>query len=523
MIISSSLRARFGNTLESHQIDDDYSDPTDDEVVNSSPLPQPQLQSSTPSHASTSTIPQQQQQQQQQQSQSQSQSQQSQQWSHSTRTSSSALTSLNCDSSTHGFNSAPSCLPHQTSYTSLSQNDAYLNELQFDPEEPVPTYETSQLMHQNNRAQPTEIEPVQRVSIDGQYTARELPRGLASHLYTPIPSLPIPRTSSMFFSDSVESSVSTTPILLQQSSQQSQLQGNSHSPHHTLSSNTSSSTSTQFRNKFKQTSIKKLGLKFLNARQHFLLASCRDISLIPPLFGLYQSWTRIYQDNDPMNATSYKITTARGLEHFLTGVWCIVAAYLSYSILDSLLVRWIITYSTSAAIVRVLSMSTIMIFCELYMVSTFSADGYKYGLHIWILISCLLTFTYIVQNFVTSNLQLEHHNNVKLHEPVRGSGGGAGGGGAGGGNGENEVDNSATSSTPTTSSRTENSNTAGRTNIKHHGQMRMKKPRRFFDFYNIVVFAVVPVGLASFVTMIGLLRSLLILRIDVDQVMKNVG
>ena len=39
---------------------------------------------------------------------------------------------------------------------------------------------------------------------------------------------------------------------------------------------------------------------------------------------------------------------------------------------------------------------------------------------------------------------------------------------------------------------------------------------RFFDFYKIVVFAVVPVGMASFITMIGLLRSLLILRLDID-------
>lgn len=195
--------------------------------------------------------------------------------------------------------------------------------------------------------------------------------------------------------------------------------------------------------------LKLLGLKFLNAKQHFALAICRDISLIPPLIGLIQSWKRIFFDPIDINTV---LTSARLPEHFLTGIWCIVSAYLSYSVLDGLIVRWIVTYSIDAAIVRVLSMSTIILAIEQYLVSTFLAKGHKYGLHIWILISCFLTIAYIVQNFITSNIDL-----------------------------------------------------------------RGKRRARFFDFYNIVVFAVVPVGLASFITMIGLLRSLLILRIDIDK------
>lgn len=213
-------------------------------------------------------------------------------------------------------------------------------------------------------------------------------------------------------------------------------------------------------------SLKQLGLKFLNARQHFALAFSRDVSLVPPMIGLFQLWKRVFFDNhqvkiDTVNSIAnnsqhlqVSITSARLSEHFLTGVWCVVAGYLSFSVLDGLIIRWIVIYLTPAAIVRVLSMSAIMITAEQYLVSTFSADGYKYGLHIWILISCCLTITYGVQNFVTSNLDLK-------------KGG--------------------------------------------------RKRARFFDFYNIAVFAVVPVGLASFITMIGLLRSLLILRIDIDQ------
>lgn len=251
---------------------------------------------------------------------------------------------------------------------------------------------------------------------------------------------------------SYESVVNTNPpqfnnLLFQNS------RDNSIRPSISTSSTSSSNSSLQINtcplpNTSKTFKLKLLGLKFLNAKQHFTLAICRDISLIPPLLGLIQSWKRVFLTQDPTTI----LTSARNSEHFLTGVWCLVSAYLSYSVLDGLIVRWIVTYSTSAAIVRVLSMSTMIVTVEQYLVSTFLAAGYKYGLHIWILISCILTVTYIIQNFITSNIDLKGNRRA-----------------------------------------------------------------RFFDFYNIVVFAVVPVGLASFITMIGLLRSLLILRIDIEQ------
>lgn len=215
---------------------------------------------------------------------------------------------------------------------------------------------------------------------------------------------------------------------------------------------------TEGRKKESKNTLKLVGLRLLNARQHFALACSRDVSLIPCIVGLFQSWSRVFAGSSyfaveelagqPLQTS---ITSARMSEHFLTGVWCIVAGYLTFAILDGLMIRWIVTYSTSAAIVRMLSMSTIIITIEQYLLSAFSADGYKYGLHIWILISCCLTVLYFAQNFVTLNLDL-----------------------------------------------------------------RGKSRARFFDFYNIAVFAVVPVGLASFITMIILLQSLLILRLDVE-------
>lgn len=196
--------------------------------------------------------------------------------------------------------------------------------------------------------------------------------------------------------------------------------------------------------------VKTVGLKFLSARQHFLLATCRDLSLIPCVVGLCRSWWVLFDSGSDEIAKSV-ITTARVSEHFLTGLWCIVAGYLLFSVLDGLMVRWIVGYLITGAIVRMAAMSAILVAVEEYLVAAFSAEGFNYALHTWILISCALTVMFIVQNFITSNIDLK-------------------------------------------------------------GKYRP----RFFDFYKIAVFAVVPVGMASFITMIGLLRSLLILRLDID-------
>lgn len=266
---------------------------------------------------------------------------------------------------------------------------------------------------------------------------------------TPTIASPISVTPTMNLQDAVPS-YEVSQRLHEQQQQQQQLQ--------TPPLLRTRSGNVEGRKKEGKGSLKRVGLRLLNARQHFALACCRDVSLIPCIIGLFQSWSRVFEGSYCFSAAEKaapqlqtSITSARMSEHFLTGVWCIVAGYLTYAILDGLMIRWIVTYSTPAAIVRMLSMSTIIITIEQYLLSAFSADGYKYGLHIWILISCCLTFLYFVQNFVTLNLDL-----------------------------------------------------------------RGKSRARFFDFYNIAVFAVVPVGFASFITMIVLLQSLLILRLDVE-------
>ncbi|RCK63660.1 N-glycosylation protein EOS1 [Candida viswanathii] len=362
-MIPSLLRSRFSNTLESHQIDEDYSEANTAATASATCL------SNSNSGQLTQQLP-------------------------------------------SPVMAPPTLLQSTTPIdpSTATTNPTNTNDLPFDPYEVVPSYEASQRMH--NQGILTPVDDLTR----------------PTQIYTPIPSLPMPQSMVPQAVPMTESTSSTES---------------------TLNNLIIPSSSTRV-NMMKRTSIKQLGLKFLNARQHFLLAFCRDVSLIPPVIGLRLSY---YNDH----ALNVLDNSPRGCEYFLTGLWCIVSAYLSYSILDSLLVRWIVTYLTSAAIVRVLSMLTIIITIELFLVGAFSSDsGQKYGLHIWLLISCFLTFAYIVQNFVTSNLEITSRKGIR-------------------------------------------------------------KKARFFDFYNIVVFAVVPVGLASFVTMIGLLRSLLLLRMDIDQ------
>lgn len=160
-------------------------------------------------------------------------------------------------------------------------------------------------------------------------------------------------------------------------------------------------------------------------------------------------WECFYQSWELLNTKATRpIHSAGASELFMAGIWCLVSGYLSYAVLDGLMVRWIVTYSTPAAIVRMISCACLNIAMIQGLFSIFSPDR-TYLLHVWILISCILTVAYTIQSFITSNLALE-------------------------------------------------------------------KKSRYFDFYNIAVFAVVPVGLASFLTMVCLLRSLIILRMDIE-------
>ncbi|KAK6463423.1 N-glycosylation protein-domain-containing protein [Scheffersomyces coipomensis] len=423
MTVLEQLRKRFTSNLESHQIDEDYTVPVRH-------------------NSSTTSI------------------------------------NLHANNNNNGNNG------NHIHRSSMGDNEIY-NSQHFDPDESVPSYETSQFLHQHQYTSTNSMPQSANLSRNSSLISTDTMFHAMHYNSVPIPPSLIPSISA---ASTIGISSSHQPPPPPPPTQ--------HLPP-PLPSSSATIVANSRKAELKKSSLKQLGLKFLNARQHFALALSRDVSLLPPLIGLVQSWSRmIDHSEEPIDATNLELikslTSARVSEHFLTGLWCIVAAYLSYSVLDGLIIRWIVIYSTPAAIVRVLSMSAIIITAERYLVSTFSADGYRYGLHIWILISCCLTLTYIGQNFVTSNLELKKSNPLsEQNSPITMS-----------------SNNNALSYNQTSSS----------SSSSQQQQPQVQKTRaRFFDFYNIVVFAVVPVGLASFITMIGLLRSLLILRIDIDQ------
>ncbi|QLL31409.1 hypothetical protein HG536_0B02720 [Torulaspora globosa] len=286
-------------------------------------------------------------------------------------------------------------------------------------------------------------------------------------------------------------------------------------------------------------SIKTLSLSKLTAKQHLLMAICRDVSLLPPLVyiftSLQQAWKisfraklKLYEPqslkdtvknllescitnttvSQPQDQTSTgsslllsTLTTARASEYLLCALWCVVSLYLTYSILDSLMVRWIVKYSTLAAILRMFSMSLIIITTELLLLASLSPDG-DYYLHTWILLSCIMTTAYIWQSYLTSNLNYVSQGDYDT---------------------EDEEDCDLKSCEDVPSSNNSSASLASSCSLpRRKNKRKLRKSFRFtkkrtIDLYNIIVFCVVPVGLASFITMIGLLRNLVIQRLDVEQ------
>ena len=312
-------------------------------------------------------------------------------------------------------------------------------------------------------------------------------------------------------------------------------------------------------------SLRNLSLYHLTAKQHFLIAICRDISLLPPICSgissLRIAWefisapegdrqyplsvvavfrrsllkfvkrtlrqqngelgdvgaiSRLSSPRDALDNHTWlqsALRSTRSSEYLLCSLWCLVSMYLSYSILDSLMVRWIMKYSTFAAILRIFSMSLMIVTVELLLLSSLSPNA-EYYLHSWILISCILTGVYIWQSFLTSNLSyIEDNTTSTTSEP------------------STNLSSSAGASIIRTDS-LENTNQAPVLISAFGEQSQLRSPvrrkrlkkfdfsfskKRSIDLYNITVFCVVPVGLASFVTMLGLLRNLIIQRLDVEQ------
>ncbi|KAK9474906.1 N-glycosylation protein-domain-containing protein [Dipodascopsis tothii] len=172
---------------------------------------------------------------------------------------------------------------------------------------------------------------------------------------------------------------------------------------------------------------------FLGPDLHFALLICRLLSLLPAIYGVCECIIKA------LTLNHVKYGTSRSVEFWLGAVWATVAGYLSFFLVDGLMLRWIVNYSLTATILRLLSINAIMAVFTKMLLDVCARDPMNL-LPTWIFISCLMTAAYAIQNFVTSNIAMESR-------------------------------------------------------------------KRRVDLVQIAVYAVVPVGMASFVTMVGLLRS----------------
>lgn len=391
------------------------------------------------------------------------------------------------------------------------------------------------------------------------------------------------------------------------------------------------------------TTLRSLSLSHLTANQHLLMAACRDVSLLPPLFYIFVSlkktwrlirfhpklWiyepqyltnflSRVFGPNVSTSPTGSEddstpivsnytagtpednigflvvrtLANPRASEHLFCALWCFVSLYLSYATLDSLMIRWMVKYSTAAAILRMFSLSVLIVTFELLLVNSLSPEN-SYFLHTWIIISCVLTCGYIWQSYLTSDLNYIRSISNKrrtispgyvdslgtaatVHTPAvtnnseRGSADDRGLRIRERGEGDASLFGRFEGSCMASSSAIDIADTTGsvaglRTSTSavtstsfpetsgiqgHQPQPHLSPPppslleglerraeamtdsetgeetpgfssKKTIDLYNITVFCVVPVGLASFITMIGLLRNLFIQRLDVEQLARS--
>lgn len=95
----------------------------------------------------------------------------------------------------------------------------------------------------------------------------------------------------------------------------------------------------------------------------------------------------------------------------MTAVYAGIASFLSYQVTDGLMLRWLVRYSRAGCAVRLLSFNALNIYLTSMVVQL--ARQYQNVLHAkqqlllpaWVLVACVLTIAYTIENWVTSNIR----------------------------------------------------------------------------------------------------------------------
>ncbi|BFZ61912.1 hypothetical protein YB2330_002990 [Saitoella coloradoensis] len=150
---------------------------------------------------------------------------------------------------------------------------------------------------------------------------------------------------------------------------------------------------------------------------HIPLVAARSLSILPSVLGfldaLSTAYTHQYLTTDPHGGTGnvWKEFGDRECKTWELGaacMWCAVCGYLSFWFTDGLMLRWLIRYSPLATCIRLLSLSTINAALTYGIVWTeWGWMREPSGLLVaWIVEACVLTVAYTIQDWVTSDLSL---------------------------------------------------------------------------------------------------------------------
>lgn len=150
-------------------------------------------------------------------------------------------------------------------------------------------------------------------------------------------------------------------------------------------------------------------------RVYWILCLLRALSCAPSAFAVWEylaAAQRCYAGARSISACAQHT--------LLPAIWCLVSGYLTWLGLDGMIVRWLHTYSHPAAVLRAVTCVLLNYAAieALVRFRTHSASTALFDLQIWILISVILTVLYILQTFITSNLDTTRRTLNLLHVAV---------------------------------------------------------------------------------------------------------
>ena len=176
-------------------------------------------------------------------------------------------------------------------------------------------------------------------------------------------------------------------------------------------------------------------------------------------------------------------------------LWCCVASYLSFNVTDGLMLRWMFNYGPRATLVRLLTIDAFNYYITSFLIGT--AKRFNLLLPAWIVISLLLTLAYIIQDWLTSNIARQRPPRKPRSKVTTSSAGTS----------SRQHSEQAVNRRHSQESRTPShiDNDLRRSDWDHDDndddEDDEDEDERSVNLLEVCVFCVVPVGMASFVTM----------------------